>query len=93
MIKPGDVTPELAKALLGWTSIIPRQARQKVADMANAMIEAGLVSPPSCCGRLQSVGNRAMGPVLKLDTGEVILWAPESKPINVVLEHWKGQTS
>jgi hypothetical protein len=55
-------------------------------------IEHGLVSPPCYCGRIQSLDNRAVGPVLKLDTGEVILWAPGSEPVNVVLEHWKGQT-
>lgn len=83
-VKPEDVPPELAKILLEWTSIVPRQARGKVAEMANQMIEAGLVSPP--CHVIKHDDGYVIDP--RYDR-KVRVWPGKAYGPNV--EHYWGQ--
>lgn len=85
-VKPEDVPPELAKTLLEWTSIVPRQARAKVAEMANQMIEAGLVSPP--CRILRSKHGTLVTGAIYIDDDH----AQSDASPGDSSEHYMGQT-
>ena len=95
MIKPEDVTPELAEKC--WLHISEDDSEMgdltlkwSISEVLNAAIEAGLVSPACYCGR-KAFGGVAVGPIMEHE-GIPILWAPGANPRNVVTEHWKGQT-
>jgi hypothetical protein len=90
MIKPEDLPPELQdKCFLHARGEGPSQ-QWSIAEILNAAIEAGVVSPPCYCGR-KAFGGVAVGPIIEHE-GIPILWAPGANPQNVVTEHWKGQS-
>jgi hypothetical protein len=87
-IKPEDVTDNHIKQIkdylegqFGWP-LMPDNSQ--LATLANALIEAGIVSPPVWVGRSTVNGkllNLTCRKSTKPNTGELIEF-----------EHWKGQT-
>lgn len=86
-IKPEDVTEEHIKQIkdhlesqIGWP-LMPDNAQ--LATLANALIDAGIVSPPVWVARSTVSGkllNQTSRKFIKTDGGESIKY-----------EHWKGQ--
>ena len=93
-IKPEDVTDNHIKLIkdylegqIGWP-LMPDNAQ--LSTLANALIEAGVVSPPVWVIRNTKIGKLASHPL----TGLVDL-IPDNKQRLVddwEREHWKGQT-
>lgn len=96
MITPGDISDELIEKaeaecdynVGAWDCADPKEI---AAAILNAAIEAGLVSPPCCAGRVNTFSGYS-GKLVMDDDGSPILWHPKSRPLNVTLEPYRGQT-
>ena len=81
MIKPGDITNQMAATCWIYARGEGESMKWSISEILNAAIEAGIVSPPCYCvrwnGELQKHEN-----MVKLYPGKP--WAHDT-------EHWKGQ--
>ena len=93
-IKPEDVTKEhvahiedYLRSQSDWL-LMPDNAQ--LATLANALIEAGIVSPPVWAVRNTKTGKLASHPITRFKE----LVADKKEPLvdGCEYEHWKGQT-
>jgi hypothetical protein len=94
MIKPEDVTKEhvahIEDCLRSQSDWLLMPDNAQLATLANALIEAGIVSPPVWAVRNLKTGRLASHPMTRLRD-----LVPDKKEPLVdgwEYEHWKGQT-